>query len=205
MLRGRQRLICYRANLNSSYFSDRQDRYLHFSSQPHLAEYCLGFLQASSAFSYRLAPAPNAQEGYALHWEDDQTHPHHVEAKAGQTLSAYQESSRLGSISRLGQLNKFGGTGHDDVLVFPIIQAGQFGVREEERALAMLFSHLSQLPQSVSGIDSDYYNGPLMDLTSGYFGLYRDYRDLVLQADLRCRIIAAGPKVCPINLAIVNN
>jgi CDP-diacylglycerol---glycerol-3-phosphate 3-phosphatidyltransferase len=89
----------------------------------------------------------------------------------------------------MGQLEK---AGEDDVLVFPVIQAGQFDVREEEQALTMLFSHLSQQDYMTT---DDHYHGPLMDLTSGYFGLYKDYRDLVLQANLRCRIIAASPKV----------
>ena len=70
--------------------------------------------------------------------------------------------------------------------------SGQFGLREEEPALAMLFSHLSQEHDGKVGDD---YGGKLMDLTSGYFGLYKDYRDLVLRANLRCRIIAASPKV----------
>ena len=89
----------------------------------------------------------------------------------------------------MGRLDK---TSDGDVLIFPIIQAGQFGIREEERALSMLFSHLSQ---QHSRKDDQHDDGPLMDLTSGYFGLYKDYRELVLQANLRCRILAASPKV----------
>jgi CDP-diacylglycerol--glycerol-3-phosphate 3-phosphatidyltransferase len=81
-----------------------------------------------------------------------------------------------------------------EVLVFPIIQAGQFGVREEERVLSMLFHLLSERHDGNKRRDG-HYDGPLLDLTSGYFGLYKDYRDSVLQSDLRCRIIAAGPKV----------
>lgn len=181
------------ANLNTSYFSNRQDRYLHFSSQPRLAQYCLGFLQASSDFSYKLASASTAQEGYTLLWEDGQTHPHHIENKAGRILATYQDSYRLGSACQLGYLDEADASDRHDVLVFPIIQAGQFGVREEERALAMLFSHLSRPAHSASGHNNDCYDGPLMDLTSGYFGLYRDYRDMVLQSNLRCRIIAASP------------
>ena len=58
----------------------------------------------------------------------------------------------------------------------------------------MLFHHLSEHHNSDSG-GNYQYDGPLMDLTSGYFGLYKDYRDLVLRSDLRTRIIAASPKV----------
>lgn len=190
-------LTPFSANLNTSYFTDRQDRYLHFSSQPNLAQYCFGFLQASSGFSYSLEPASKAGNDYALRWHDGQTHPHHLEAKAARTLSTFQQTSRLGSAACLGPLEKVLDSADSDTLIFPIIQAGQFGIREEERALGLLFSHLTaQQPHSrlLAG-NNQHYDGPLMDLTSGYFGLYKDYRDLVLQGDLRCRIIAASPKV----------
>ena len=36
---------------------------------------------------------------------------------------------------------------------------------------------------------------PLVDLTSGYFGLYEPYQELILASDVETRIIAAGPKV----------
>ncbi len=52
-----------------------------------------------------------------------------------------------------------------------------------------LFNELSSSKSSQSG-------GPLIDLTSGYFGLYKNYRDLVLKSEASCRIIAASPKVC---------
>lgn len=95
----------------------------------------------------------------------------------------------------MGQLDRTGETPRNDVLVFPVVQAGQFGIREEERTLSMLFSHLSEQQQLSAGSGDSYYNGPLMDITSGYFGLYKDYQDLVLRSNLRCRIIAASPKV----------
>ena len=39
------------------------------------------------------------------------------------------------------------------------------------------------------------YVGPIMDMTTGYFGLYRPYRDLVLQSAVSCRIVCSAPKV----------
>lgn len=85
------------------------------------------------------------------------------------------------------------GEGSDtDVLVFPVLQAGQFNIREEERALGLLFDELGQQQEPcVNG----KYAGPLMDMTTGYFGLYRPYRDLVLQSPVGCRIVCSAPKV----------
>ncbi|KAF7799599.1 hypothetical protein EIP86_010837 [Pleurotus ostreatoroseus] len=83
-------------------------------------------------------------------------------------------------------LYHIGETSTHDVVIFPIIQGGQFGIREEERALAMLFDEIDRnANQSV----------PAMDITSGYFGIYKDYCSLMLQSRMGCRILAASPKV----------
>jgi CDP-diacylglycerol--glycerol-3-phosphate 3-phosphatidyltransferase len=78
----------------------------------------------------------------------------------------------------------------DKVLVLPIIQAGQFDIREEETVLALLFRHLdsrfSRAPARTR---------PLVDLTSGYFGLYQSYQEQILTNDIDARIVAAAPKV----------
>ncbi|KAL1740514.1 hypothetical protein HDZ31DRAFT_47366, partial [Schizophyllum fasciatum] len=176
------------ANLNTSYFTDRQDRYIHFSSQPHVAEYCFDFLQTVSSFSFKLLPRASpirAAEhphsiGDALLWPDATTHPHHIHHKAQRALSTLQETYRHRPVAS--------DDSSPQVLIFPVIQAGQFGVREEENALALLFKHLH-----VHGGESG--QRPLVDLTSGYFGLYRPYQELILASkNVDCSIIAASPK-----------
>lgn len=93
------------------------------------------------------------------------------------------------------------GEGSDtDVLVFPILQAGQFGIREEERALGLLFDELAQHQEPVRSEEgSNGYAGPIMDMTTGYFGLYHPYRDLVLQSPVGCRIVCSAPTVSSLN------
>lgn len=85
-------------------------------------------------------------------------------------------------------LNHNGETSSNNVLIFPIIQAGQFGIREEERALAMLFNEISEQYDTLQG-------APTMDITSGYFGIYKDYCEHILRTRIGCRILAASPKV----------
>ena len=168
--------------MNNSYYTDRQDRYIHFTSQPRLAQYCFSFLESISTVSYKLLPthSPKLDEAYHLQWPDRITHPHEFEAKAESVLSKFQTSflsSTPGSAAS-----------GSDVLVFPVIQGGQFNIREEEQCLSMLFDHLAKVPASAS---FKY----CMDLTSGYFGLYKPYQDLILKSSISCRIIAASPKV----------
>ncbi|KAF9463914.1 hypothetical protein BDZ94DRAFT_1257747 [Collybia nuda] len=174
------------ANLNESYFNNRQDRYIHFTSQPRLAQYCFDFLQTISTFSYKLLPSTPIssthsyqQEDYTLQWPDPDTHPHHIHQKAEAAISAFQTSRRQSESAE-----------SDGVVIFPIIQAGQFNVREEETALWLLFHHLN----SQSSQKPPKTKKPLVDLTSGYFGLYEPYQDLILASDVKTRIVAASPK-----------
>ncbi|GBE81880.1 hypothetical protein BKA93DRAFT_743850 [Sparassis latifolia] len=190
------------ANLNTSYFSNRQDRYLRFTAQPQLAGYCFDFLQHASGFSYSLLPSPLSKEEYTLQWPDEHTHPHYIETKAQRSLRSFQNShlaespqlldDQLASTSSLEKIDvEKLNVNQPDVLVFPVIQAGLFDIREEEDSLALLFDELgTHTPTSTS----PSYGGPLMDLTSGYFGLYKPYQDLVLRSGVACRILAASPK-----------
>ncbi|KDQ61230.1 hypothetical protein JAAARDRAFT_173833 [Jaapia argillacea MUCL 33604] len=168
------------ANLNKSYFTDRQDRYIYLKSQPAFANYCHSFLRTASTFSYRLlppSPLSASSLDYLIQWPDPETHPHHIERSAERALQAFQ-ASHLRESTLATQ------SSDDSVLVFPIIQGGQFNIREEEESLSLLFKHLSQPSATTSSID----------LTSGYFGLYAPYQDHVLKSSLDCRIIAASPK-----------
>ena len=190
--------LIFRANLNTSYFTNRQDRYLQFTDQPHMADYCFSFLQAASTFSYSLLPSSAPSEDYVLHWPEATTHPHRIEAKAQQALTAFQSAQRRSFPAPFARATEKGSTEQadtdNDVVIFPVIQAGQFDIREEERALGLLFRELSaqQIPRLASPSD---YDGPLVDLTSGYFALYKPYQRAMIDSRLACRILAASPKV----------
>ncbi|KAG1723708.1 hypothetical protein EDB19DRAFT_348034 [Suillus lakei] len=169
------------ANLNKAYFSNRQDRYLHFSAQPALADYCFSFLQTVSGFSYRiLAPS----DGPVLHWEDTSVLPWQISSKAEHVLSQFQMKHLLSSVSSPSSEEQ---ANSSDVVIFPIVQAGQFNIREEEHTLSMLFDHLASRGYCID-------QQPVMNLTSGYFGLSKEYQDLILKSNIGCSIIAASPK-----------
>jgi CDP-diacylglycerol---glycerol-3-phosphate 3-phosphatidyltransferase len=140
-----------------------------------------------STCSYRLLPTTSvtSAEGYRLEWPDPDTHLRNIEFKAEEALSKLQASYMQPSVTPSCDLSD---NSHSEVLVFPIIQAGQFNIREEERCLTMLFDHLS-----IQGTSASF--NPSIDLTSGYFGLYKPYQDLILRSSIDCRIIAASPMV----------
>ena len=184
--------ISCRANLNTSYFTNRQDRYVQLTGQRELADYCFSFLERAATFSFALLPSASDSDSYVLHWPHKDLHPHHFETMAETTLKTFQETQRKHGLENSASFVSSSGhqDGDADVLVMPIIQAGQFNVREEEQCLDKLFKHLAEPSLSLSR-----YEGPLVDLTSGYFGLYKAYQDLIIDVPVASRILAASPKV----------
>ncbi|KAF8646207.1 hypothetical protein AX16_007349 [Volvariella volvacea WC 439] len=185
------------ANLNKSYFTDRQDRYLHFNTHPQLAQYCFDFLGTVSTFSFRLLPSSKSSsqlpphsfrhEDYVLEWTDPSVHPHNIHAKAHAALSSFQKSHHQSTKS----VWEGSSSDSEQVALVPIIQAGQFNIREEEDTLSLLFREL----QKQGTISTNFQERPLIDLTSGYFGLYKAYQDLILSSpDVDCRVVVASPQ-----------
>ncbi|EJU00697.1 hypothetical protein DACRYDRAFT_89660 [Dacryopinax primogenitus] len=165
------------ANLNTSYFTDRQDRYLHFSSQPDLAAYCLRFLHTFAQYSFRLLPTSSVSSSayspseYALEWTNAACMFPHIVQHAERDILALQ-SSHPPPPSVNTQA---------DTHLRPVLQAGIFNIREEERLLPLL----------IRGAASQ---GRKLDLTSGYFALHEPYQRAILKARIPTRILAAGPK-----------
>ncbi|KAJ6544992.1 CDP-diacylglycerol-glycerol-3-phosphate 3-phosphatidyltransferase [Mycena vulgaris] len=175
------------ANLNQSYFTNRQDRYIHFTGQPHLSQYCFDFIKAVSGFSFELrSPMSSAastgpysvrENEYTVVWPTPEIHPHHIHNTAERALSSLQDTYHQTTPEPAD---------HNKVIMYPLIQAGQFNIRDEERTLKMLFAHLEDHQSKDAG--------PCIDLTSGYFGLYKEYQDLILRSTLECRILASSPR-----------
>lgn len=160
------------ANLNKSYFTNRQDRYLHFASTPALANYCFDFLRLFVPFSYRL----ESNAPFKLHWPNATVEPTETEDAAEHAITKFQASHRA----------VHDATDASDTLVFPLVQAGHFNIREEERCISRVFSELGRIPDPARGV---------VDLTSGYFALHAPYQELLINSPVSSRIIAAGPKV----------
>ena len=138
---------------------------------------------SASDFS-RVSSSPHSysREDYTLSWPDSDTHPHHINKKAEKAFSHLQKLYHQPLPRDNCKTPPAGNT-----FIIPIIQAGQFNIREEESIFQLLFRHLGKLTTT---------QRPMMDLTSGYFSLYKPYQDLILQApNLDCRIVAASPKV----------
>lgn len=142
-----------------------------------------------SSFSYKLLPSStsdNVSASPVLHWPHESIHPHHIEPQARLALSGLQRHYNVNSANIHEQLQR-----EDSVVIFPVIQAGQFNIREEEECLRQLFGHFG----AGNSRDATFDFRPLLDLTSGYFGLFKSYKDLILRSRIPTRIICASPKV----------
>lgn len=178
-----------RANLNASYFQNRQDRYLYFRNQPRLVEYLATFMATFSKFSHLLTPSSsllakmptlNSKDGvYGLTWTNPTVHHSQIESETQRSIRALQE--RFSGSSSYADIPP-----ECDTFIYPLIQSGVLGVREEETILAAVLDYL---------LERDGVNKYTIDLTSGYFALYKPYQLRALKDGLDWRILAASPKV----------
>jgi len=130
-------------------------------------------LQTVSLASYTLQPPTHSSEEYRLCPPSTSlSNPSQLYEELSANLKGLQASYRSKET-----------TTESEVELLPIIQSGPLFIAEEEAALTTLFESLRNDPSAV------------VDLTSGYFGLYEDYQQYVLKSRARWRLLAASPKV----------
>ncbi|CAE6392358.1 unnamed protein product [Rhizoctonia solani] len=163
------------ANLSSSYFTNRQDRYIHFIRSPDMADYLVRLLRVFAGYSSTLRATSESSLGYALDWSHHDASRFNFANLAKREINDFQTGVR--DARPLDHAN-------NQVVLFPMIQSGVLGIREEERCLHTLFDLLDSggLPET-----------PLAEITSGYFALYGPYQDRVVASKADYRIVAASP------------
>lgn len=141
------------------------------------------FLQTLVPFTHKLLPPTSeSNHKYRAVWSNQDVGPLNFEDAARKALTLFQRQNL--TQSRMGD---------GDTQLFPMIQAGAFGIREEEEVIDRLIdcveSSASSLPSTSPPVT--------VDLTSGYFGLYAPYKSRVLASpqSIRWRIVAASPEV----------
>ncbi|WVQ97237.1 hypothetical protein IAU59_004347 [Kwoniella sp. CBS 9459] len=197
------------ANLAQSYFTNRQDRYIHFRQHPSLLSYLSSLTRLFTQYSYLLHHAPPAHispyytvplprlssddpssskssvqpdsRAYLI-WPSASIHPRKFHTHALATLTAFQNSWKASNSSRSRRVDV-------DTWFWPVVQAGVLGVKEEERALGQVWKAVQD------SYEGDVEGGRVsVDLTSGYFGLYQAYKKAVIDSPAPVNVIAASPK-----------
>jgi CDP-diacylglycerol--glycerol-3-phosphate 3-phosphatidyltransferase len=169
-------------------------------------------MKAASSVSFQLHPRvvnssvpPSLhsyhQENYTLSWPDPETHPLRIHAKATDAFRNLQTRYRQPDLLTSSVNTDASEPTNEGVLLFPVIQAGQFGIKEEENALTMLFRNVlpaasTSTSETAAAFSEMKRESVHLDLTSGYFGLYKPYQDLIMKCrGVACQVVAASPKV----------
>ncbi|GHJ87207.1 hypothetical protein NliqN6_3609 [Naganishia liquefaciens] len=192
------------ANLSDAYFNNRQDRYYHLRNAPIILSYLQSLSRLYSSYAYRLHPnpppsasphhlmplgrgvgkpgSPNSGQA-ALLWREPYIHPRAFATHANATISAFQRSWR--EMKRGKRIDI-------DTWIWPMIQGGVLSIQEEEKGLDKVLRAARDM--ATSKAEGHAPHGVMVDLTSGYFGLYRKYKESLLQSQAPYRVVAASPE-----------
>lgn len=190
------------ANLSRDYFTNRRDRYLLIENHTVVCDYLYDLVRTVCRFSYRLEADAAVQTTGTTNWKliwdggagisSSQESPNARQTYAEQSWS--NEAHR--AIYELTQTwkeraAKLAREDKGDTLLLPLLQMGPLGVRQETQAIPQLF----KLAQSLSATSQ---SPARLNLTSGYFSLYKPYKILLSQAQAArnaiISIICAAPE-----------
>ena len=161
----------FSANLSDQYFINRQDRYVKFSGCPDLADYCVNIIKAICDHSFTVSSDGGTCLPKAVNFD-------YLNSSSGKRyfISSLKEAMEEVIQYRPTPLN------HDcDTIVYPLIQMGQYGIRQEEQVMVKMLQEADR--------------GDHIHLASGYFNLPQIYMDSMLKNSARCSVLAASPEV----------
>jgi CDP-diacylglycerol--glycerol-3-phosphate 3-phosphatidyltransferase len=162
------------ANLSTSYFTVRQDRYLCFPDCKNLASHFCSLINTVALYSYTLNDTGRLQPRSA-----------HLDPVREPELFCTELSDSVNDLTT--PVKGAHAVEGADTWVFPTVQMGPLGIRQDEAAMLWL---LKQLPGC-----SDLH------LSSPYFNLTPEYETAMLEAarDKRVHILTASPQVLIVN------
>ncbi|TIA79802.1 hypothetical protein E3P78_03003 [Wallemia ichthyophaga] len=155
------------ANLNTSYFTNRQDRYMQITDNFQLSNYLRAFVELMTRFSYKLCDSDDVR------WEND--------APASAFSDKAREEMEHFTRRQCRMSNEQVDQPQYDTTIYPLIQSGLWGVREEEDSVHYLLDAINSIP------------GAILHMTSGYFSLGGGYKRRVMESRVPTWIIAASP------------
>ena len=149
-----------------------------FSDSPNLADYFAELAGTVSAHSYNVEPdmrmRPELGFDHLASMRNAQKYRKILSDKISKTLTI-ENSDHNSAAADSGM-----GEGYDTA-VFPLLQMGQYGIRQEEEATTRLLEGVRR--------------GERLSLASGYFNLPPQYTRALLQAAGDISVLAASPQV----------
>lgn len=167
-----------RANLSRDYFVDRQDRYFLFKDSKELADFFAAVVGLTLSHSFTLNVDGSTTQPSAL-TADPLKSKRTAEMFKASLRKAIKQLTATTTADR--QLPQMTSSPELDTVVYPLIQMGFCGVRQDETVTLELLKSLNK--------DDSLY------LASGYFNLPPLYSKAILNAQGSCNILAASPQV----------
>ncbi|KAI7933686.1 hypothetical protein MJO28_017517 [Puccinia striiformis f. sp. tritici] len=192
-------IIMSGANLSTDYFTNRQDRYVMLTDQEGLSEYLSELIEITSSISYRLIEGKG--EELEIIWPDSNPCQPPISSRsasqqfkkiANLLYTEFTDRWRAKSLSLIGDHNHL----HPripSVSIFPTLQMSPFKIHHE--------THL-MIPQLINFVNrplSSHNHSPpkskiVLNWTSGYFSLLREYKKSMLESNGLVQIITASPQ-----------
>lgn len=157
------------ANMSTSYFTVRQDRYLCFPNNKDLASHFSSLIDMVASYSYNLDMFGKLQ-----------LQPANLDPMVRPELFRTEMTDSAKELTLMSRIDMRKGI---DTWVFPTMQMGPLGIRQDEHLMMWLLKHLP------AGSD--------LHLSSPYFNLTPEYEESLLRAaeDKNVEILTASPKV----------
>ena len=189
--------ICFfphRANLAHDYFTNRQDRYVLFKNSPQLADYfsSLAYILCDHSFQIdadNVSHVPTATNTNPLSSLEQTTAYKQSLHNCVSELSRHTfQTNNLCSGVTDNKMNPdfswkelCSSIPGADTLIFPLLQMGQYGIRQDELVTRHLLSGATE--------------GDNVHLATGYFNPPTEYVDAILTSKGHYRLLAAAPEV----------
>jgi len=160
--------------MSQDYFVNRQDRYILFKDCKQLADFFTDVINTTTNHSFTLGPRGSTRIPSGLTYDPlySRRTARDYKAALGLALQTLSGPTCQEAPSFAGDL---------DTVVFPLLQAGFCGIRQDEKVTSRLFLELDK--------EESLY------IASGYFNLPSVYIKSILKSQGPCSILAASPQV----------
>ncbi|KAK6584425.1 hypothetical protein PZA11_002649 [Diplocarpon coronariae] len=176
-------IIISGANLSNDYFTDRQDRYLVFSSR-EITEYFSKIHRAVADISFLLSPDPQLRAGYTLEWPSTNLAPSPLDAPA---MYISQASTLLKSLIQPSAVPQKTVGPEPNTTVYPVSQFTPLLIPDSSTELPAIRTILKTLSASE-------FSNSSWTFTAGYFNPHPSLTTLLLStASKNNTVITASP------------
>ena len=168
-------MFVFSANLNKSYFDNRQDRYLKLNQSNQLCQFFVDIIETVAKQSFKVEPSrsqPIFLGKYHPYEGDNTRYRHDVEKDLSSLMNNYRTNHpKPQSLS------------DDQVLIVPLIQMGVFNLNYDRDFNVYLYSHLP--------------NNSKLLLATSYFNMTHEYEKELIdrkRSDTMISLLTASPQ-----------